>query len=109
MLSSSTRKRARGNIRGPGASLELRVDGLSFGGVRRLEPHGLEAFGLPVDRRDVVRRLQEVLRRLETDLLPRLRARLERLPNQVVQLREGLQVVRFEVVAPEDADFVLRD
>src|SRR6266704_6879631 len=109
MLSSSTRKRARGNIRGPGASLELRIDGLSFGRVRRLHAHRLEAFCLPVNRRDLVRRLQEVLRGLQVDLLPRLRAGLEGLPDDIVQIRERLQVVRFEVVAPEDADLVLRD
>src|SRR6266498_5632811 len=96
MLSSSTRKRARGNIRGPRASLELRIDGLSFGRVRRLHAHRLEAFRLPVDRRDLVRRLQEVLRGLQVDLLPRLRAGLEGLPDDVVQLRERLQVVRLE-------------
>src|SRR6266508_711882 len=109
MLSSSTRKRARGNIRGPGASLELRIHGFPFGRVRRLDPHRLQAFRLPVDRRDLVRRLQEVFRGLQVDLLPRLRARLEGLPDDVVELRERLQVVRFEVVAPEDADLVLRD
>src|SRR5213076_3250730 len=111
MLSSSIRNRRRGNIAGARGPLlpELRVDGLAFRRIRRLDGDRLEALRLPVDRGDVVGRLEEILGGLQVDLLSCLRARLERLPDEVVQVRERLQVIRFEVVAPQDADLGLRD
>src|SRR5207245_10483424 len=39
----------------------------------------------------------------------RLRTSLERLPHEIVEFRERLQVLRLEVVPPEDANLVLRD
>src|SRR5207247_4821912 len=63
----------------------------------------------PEDRRDVVGRLQEVLGRLEVDLLTGLRAGLERLPHEIVEFGERLQVLRLEVIAPEDSNLVLGD
>src|SRR5712692_10860037 len=110
MLSSSTRKRRNGNIGDRrAASLHSGVDGLAFRRVGRLRGDRLESLGLPEDRRDVVRPLEEVLGGWEVDFLAGLRGRLEGLPDEIMQFRERLHMVRLEVVAPEDAQLVLRD
>src|SRR5688572_10870789 len=110
MLWSSTRKRRSGNIAARRIdSAVLRIYGLAFRRIRRLDRGGLEPFRLPEYSGDVVRRLQEIFRGWQVDLLTGLRGRLEGLPHEVVQLRERLQVIRLEVVAPEDPDLVLRD
>src|ERR1700716_2009447 len=101
MLSSSTRKRRNGNIGDRrAASLHSRVDGLAFGRVGRLRGDRLEPFCLPENRRDVIRPLEEVLGGWEVDLLAGLGGRLEGLPDEVMQFRERLHVVRLEVIAP---------
>src|SRR3989441_8391825 len=90
-------------------SLELRVDGQALRRVRRLRGDCLESLRLPEDGGDVVRRLEQVLGRLEANLLTRLRTGLERLPHEIVKFRERLQVLGLEVVAPEDPNLVLRN
>src|SRR5437867_2234214 len=105
MLASFTRNRTIGNI----GSAELRVDGLALRRVWRLRADDVLPLRLPEDFGDVVRRLEEVLRGLQVDLLPGLRGGLHRLPREVVELRELLDVLRLEVVAPQDADLVLRN
>src|SRR5204862_5760022 len=96
MLSSSSRNRRSGNIAGARGPLlpELRVDGLAFRRIRGLDGHRLEALRLPVDRGDVVGRFEEILGGLQVDLLAGLRARLERLPDEVVRVRERRQGTR---------------
>src|SRR5437016_13266209 len=109
MLSSSIRNRRRGNIaeaRGP-LLPELGVDRLAFRRIGGLDRDRLEPFRLPVDRGDVVRRLEEILGGLPGDLLAGLRAWLEGLRDAVVQVRQRPQVIRLEVVAPPDADIGL--
>src|SRR5437764_14667967 len=105
MLSSSIRNRRRGNIAGARGPLlpELRVDGLAFRRIRRLDGDRLEALRLPVDRGDVVGRLEELLGGLQVDLLSYLRARLERLQPAVRPVPHRLSVIRFAVVGPVGA------
>src|SRR5436189_6351178 len=109
MLSSSIRNRRRGNIAGTRGPLlpELGVDRLAFRRIGGLDRDRLDPFRLPVDRGDVVRRLEEVLGGLQVDLLAGLRARLAGRPDEAVLVRGRLQMTRPEVGAPRDPDLRL--
>src|SRR3990170_8004826 len=88
-------------------SAQLGDHDVPFRRVGRFRAHHVLALGLPEDLGNLVRRLEEVLRGLEVDLLTRLRGRLHRLEHEVVELGELLEMLRLEVVPPEDSDLLL--
>src|SRR5439155_6138564 len=66
-------------------------------------------LGRPEDVRDLLHRGLEVRGGLRVDALLVLRAELRGLPEGVVELRVLLEMLRLEVVAPEDEQFLLAD
>src|SRR3989304_1344626 len=83
---------------------QLAADGLVGAGLARR--HVLRR---PEDLGDLVRRLEQVLRRLQIDVLLAAGRKLVGVPDLGVQVGVLLKVLRPEVVVPEDVDLLLAE